>query len=94
VILVIDECRKRGLKRNPNGHRFTHTCKNGAQLYILMIKAKVDSPLTHSSVCMCIAGSNVEFKVVDNGKKLSAEEWERVVVVFVQGQAWQFKGWM
>ena len=25
--------------------------------------------------------------MVDNGKRLSAEEWERVVVVFVQGQA-------
>ena len=56
--------------------------------------SEVDFP-THSLICcMCIAGSNVEFKVVDNGKKLSAEEWERVVVVFVQGQAWQFKRWM
>lgn len=62
-----DECRKRGLKRSPEGQRFSHTCKNG----------KV-----------------VEFKVVDNGRKLTADEWERVVVVFVQGQAWQFKGWL
>mmetsp|Transcript_15704 Transcript_15704/g.26176 ORF Transcript_15704/g.26176 Transcript_15704/m.26176 type:complete len:460 (+) Transcript_15704:84-1463(+) len=62
-----DECRKRGLKRSPDGQRFSHTCKNG----------KV-----------------VEFKVVDNGRKLTADEWERVVVVFVQGQAWQFKGWL
>ena len=25
--------------------------------------------------------------------KLSADDWDRVVAVFVQGPAWQFKGW-
>lgn len=39
-------------------------------------------------------GKSVEFKVVDNGKKLTKDEWDRVAVVFVQGPAWQFKGWM
>jgi hypothetical protein len=39
------------------------------------------------------SGKSIDFKVVDSGHKLTPEEWDRVVVVFVQGQAWQFKGW-
>lgn len=35
----------------------------------------------------------VPYRVVDNPGRLSAAEWERVVAVFVQGPAWQFKGW-
>ncbi|XP_041974171.1 parafibromin [Aricia agestis] len=35
----------------------------------------------------------VPYRVVDNPARLSAAEWERVVAVFVQGPAWQFKGW-
>lgn len=31
--------------------------------------------------------------MVDNPGRLSAAEWDRVVAVFVQGPAWQFKGW-
>ena len=42
MIFVTDECVSKArpqCKRNPNsnGHRFTHTCKNGARLYILII---------------------------------------------------------
>lgn len=33
------------------------------------------------------------YRVVDNPGRLSAAEWDRVVAVFVQGPAWQFKGW-
>ncbi|XP_061713858.1 parafibromin [Cydia pomonella] len=35
----------------------------------------------------------VPYRVVDNPSRLSAAEWDRVVAVFVQGPAWQFKGW-
>uniref|UniRef100_A0A1I7X0V3 Saposin B-type domain-containing protein n=1 Tax=Heterorhabditis bacteriophora TaxID=37862 RepID=A0A1I7X0V3_HETBA len=35
----------------------------------------------------------VPYRVVDNPMKLTDEEWERVVAVFVMGPAWQFKGW-
>lgn len=31
--------------------------------------------------------------VSDNPLKLSADDWDRVVAVFVQGPAWQFKNW-
>ncbi|XP_065178284.1 parafibromin-like [Sycon ciliatum] len=36
---------------------------------------------------------SVPYRVTDNPQKLSANEWNRVVAVFVQGPAWQFKGW-
>jgi parafibromin len=36
---------------------------------------------------------SVLYRVVDNPTKLSQPEWDRVVAVFVQGPAWQFKGW-
>lgn len=36
----------------------------------------------------------VPYRVIDNISKLQGhEDWERVVGVFVQGAAWQFKGW-
>lgn len=35
----------------------------------------------------------VPYKVIDNPVKLAPEDWDRVVAVFVQGPAWQFKGW-
>jgi parafibromin len=38
-------------------------------------------------------GLTVPYRVVDNPAKLSHAEWDRVVAVFVMGQAWQFKGW-
>ncbi|XP_028164362.1 parafibromin [Ostrinia furnacalis] len=37
--------------------------------------------------------TTVPYRVVDNPGRLSAAEWDRVVAVFVQGPAWQFKGW-
>lgn len=33
------------------------------------------------------------YRIVDNPLKLTTEEWDRVVAVFVQGAAWQFKEW-
>lgn len=33
------------------------------------------------------------FQIVDNPTRLSIEDWNRVKAVFVQGPAWQFKGW-
>lgn len=38
-------------------------------------------------------GTKVQYKIMDNPIKLDADEWNRVVAVFVQGPAWQFKGW-
>ncbi|MFH4976785.1 hypothetical protein AB6A40_003494 [Gnathostoma spinigerum] len=38
-------------------------------------------------------GTTVPYRVVDNPLKLNDDEWNRVVAVFVQGPAWQFKGW-
>ncbi|XP_064649629.1 parafibromin-like isoform X2 [Lineus longissimus] len=38
-------------------------------------------------------GLTVPYRIIDNPSKLSREDWDRVVAVFVQGPAWQFKGW-
>jgi len=38
-------------------------------------------------------GLTVPYRVIDNPGKLSPQDWDRVVAVFVMGQAWQFKGW-
>uniref|UniRef100_A0A914EBH2 Parafibromin n=2 Tax=Acrobeloides nanus TaxID=290746 RepID=A0A914EBH2_9BILA len=38
-------------------------------------------------------GTTTPYRVVDNPLKLTDEEWDRVVAVFVQGPAWQFKNW-
>nr|XP_058151438.1 parafibromin-like [Dasypus novemcinctus] len=35
----------------------------------------------------------VPYRVVDQPLKLRRREWDQVVAVFVQGPAWQFKGW-
>lgn len=38
-------------------------------------------------------GTTVPYRILDNHLKLAPEDWDRVVAVFVQGPAWQFKGW-
>lgn len=38
-------------------------------------------------------GSIALYKIMYNPVTLNAEDWNRVVAVFVQGPAWQFKGW-
>jgi len=38
-------------------------------------------------------GLTVPYRILDNPGKLNNAEWDRVVAVFVMGQAWQFKGW-
>ncbi|XP_046844194.1 parafibromin-like [Xenia sp. Carnegie-2017] len=35
----------------------------------------------------------VPYRVIDNTQRLQPNDWNRVVAVFVQGPAWQFKGW-
>lgn len=35
----------------------------------------------------------VPYRVIDQPSKLSTQDWNRVVAVFVLGPAWQFKGW-
>ena len=42
---------------------------------------------------MKTGGTTVPFRVIDQPLKLQREDWDRVVAVFVQGPAWQFKGW-
>lgn len=37
--------------------------------------------------------STVPYRVIDNPNKLTTDDWDRVVAVFAQGPAWQFKGW-
>ena len=38
-------------------------------------------------------GLTVPYRVIDNPAKLTNADWDRVVAVFVMGQAWQVKGW-
>jgi len=38
-------------------------------------------------------GLTVPYRIIDNISKLGPGDWDRVVAVFVMGQAWQFKGW-
>ncbi|CAD5232026.1 unnamed protein product [Bursaphelenchus xylophilus] len=38
-------------------------------------------------------GTTVPFRIIEDPRKLREDEWDRVVAVFVQGPAWQFKGW-
>lgn len=38
-------------------------------------------------------GTHAAYKIIDNPVKLDPDDWHRVVAVFVQGPAWQFKGW-
>ncbi|XP_052093562.1 parafibromin-like [Mytilus californianus] len=38
-------------------------------------------------------GLTVPYRIIDSAAKLSTDDWDRVVAVFVQGPAWQFKGW-
>lgn len=40
-----------------------------------------------------ITGVTKNYKLIDNPINLSPQDWDRVVVVFVSGQLWQFKGW-
>jgi parafibromin len=34
-----------------------------------------------------------EYIIIDNPTKLHREDWDRIVAVFTNGQAWQFSGW-
>lgn len=35
----------------------------------------------------------LQYKIIDDAVSLSADDWNRVVAVFVTGQTWQFKNW-
>ncbi|GAB6023416.1 accessory factor associated with RNA polymerase II [Chamberlinius hualienensis] len=37
--------------------------------------------------------ASIPYRIIDNPLKLSREDWDRVIAVFVQGPSWQFKGW-
>ena len=49
--------------------------------------------LLHRSRTTAGGQTSVPYRVVDLPSKLTMEEWDRVVACFVQGPAWQFKGW-
>ncbi|XP_063723200.1 parafibromin-like [Symsagittifera roscoffensis] len=49
--------------------------------------------LLHRSKAIGGQSVSVPYRVVDLPSKLTMEEWDRVVACFVQGPAWQFKGW-
>uniref|UniRef100_A0A5S6QYX2 Cell division control protein 73 C-terminal domain-containing protein n=1 Tax=Trichuris muris TaxID=70415 RepID=A0A5S6QYX2_TRIMR len=38
-------------------------------------------------------GTSTPYRIVNNPLRFTNDEWSRVVAVFVQGPAWQFKGW-
>jgi len=38
-------------------------------------------------------GQALKFEIIDNFAKLNERDWQRVVAVVLQGNAWQFKGW-
>jgi len=44
-------------------------------------------------VSFLAGGLTVPYRGIDNPGKLTNADWDRVVAVFVMGQAWQFKGW-
>lgn len=37
--------------------------------------------------------TTVPYRVIDTPNRLTAQDWARVVAVFVMGPTWQFKGW-
>lgn len=63
--------------------------------YITHEQAKKMNPRVESEVLIRYKTKDrtVSFKAVNNVSKLSHDDWDRVVAVFVQGPAWQFKGW-
>lgn len=63
--------------------------------YMSHEQAKKLNPRVESEVLIRYKtdGRTVSFKAINNVSKLSHDDWDRVVAVFVQGPAWQFKGW-
>uniref|UniRef100_A0A6G1SE07 Parafibromin n=1 Tax=Aceria tosichella TaxID=561515 RepID=A0A6G1SE07_9ACAR len=60
------------------------------------VEGKPGSKARENEICIQrkkADGSTALYKVIDNPLKLEREDWVRVVAVFVQGPAWQFKGW-
>jgi len=58
---------------------------------------KAETPTKPSTVTVThtpkIKGLPDTFYIVDNTTRMSPKDWNRVVAVFVLGQAWQFKDW-
>ena len=66
--------------------------------YISLEQKQKDGIVRESSVSLRrkIQGEEKKYftyTIMDNPAKLTPQDWNRVVAVFVTGQAWQFKGW-
>lgn len=74
------------LKFVPSDEKKKQGCQRGSETLIQRRKDQMQPGGTAISV-------TVPYKVVDQPLKLMPQDWDRVVAVFVQGPAWQFKGW-
>jgi len=66
------------------------------QTYVLPTEVKSDKPIRDSKVEIQHVrknGQTSKFTVVDSVTKLTRDDWNNVIAVFVQGQEWQFKNW-
>jgi len=63
--------------------------------YISNDQARKMNPKIESEVLVRYKsqGRTVSFKAINNIARLTPDDWERVVAVFVHGPAWQFKNW-
>ncbi|XP_036617876.1 parafibromin-like [Trichosurus vulpecula] len=74
------------LKFVPSDEKKRQGCHQENEILIQRIKGQMQPGGTAISV-------TVPYRVVDQPLKLLPQDWDRVVAVFVQGPAWQFKGW-
>ena len=74
-----------------NAHEFL-----GAGAYLTTKEAKERGARKEAELTLerrLPSGATARYQLIDNGTRLSSGDWERVVAVFAQGAAWQFKGW-
>uniref|UniRef100_A0A2K5R6Q9 Parafibromin n=2 Tax=Cebidae TaxID=9498 RepID=A0A2K5R6Q9_CEBIM len=74
------------LKFVPSDEKKKQGCQRENETLIQRRKDQIQPGGTAISV-------TVPYRVVDQPLKLMPQDWDRVVAVFVQGPAWQFKGW-
>ncbi|XP_012494395.1 PREDICTED: parafibromin [Propithecus coquereli] len=74
------------LKFVPSDEKKKRGCQRENEILIQRRKDQLQPGGTAISV-------TVPYKVVDQPFKLMPQDWDQVVAVFVQGPAWQFKGW-
>uniref|UniRef100_A0A4W3JS03 Parafibromin n=1 Tax=Callorhinchus milii TaxID=7868 RepID=A0A4W3JS03_CALMI len=74
------------LKFFPSDEKKKQGCQRENEILIQRRKDQVQPGGASISV-------TVPYRVIDQPLKLLPQDWDRVVAVFVQGAAWQFKGW-